>query len=199
MSTNIRRFGVTKFLAKTADLRSYEDARALVDWLNRAPQEHSRKRTVHLIEVLHAVNALPITAYAPLNRMLREIRRLIAPLRKIRWDYARRHSPTQFWYIDQTPPGDSEGLLRVARLSLHGLDWVRRCQGPQAQCPNRHKWFIAQKGNNVFCSDDCRENAWTERRKTPEGRAARARYMREHRATLKKLPHRRKQQGKKKS
>jgi hypothetical protein len=183
----IRRFGVTKFLAKTADFRSYQDAHALVDWLNEAPQERKRKRAVRLIDTLRAVNGLPLSDSVSVGRQLDEIRRLIAPLRKLRWDYARRHAPNQFWCIDQTPPGDFDGLLRVARLSSHGLDWVRRCAGP-----NCEKWFVAQKGNNFFCSDACRENAWSERRKSPDGRAARAKYMREHRATLKKRAQKRK-------
>jgi hypothetical protein len=190
VSTKIKTFGVTKFLAKTEDFRSYEDAHALVDWLNEAPQERWRKRAIRLIETLRAVNGLPLSDYVSVGRQLDEIRRLIAPLRKLRWDYARRYSPNQFWYIDQTPAGDFHGLLRVARLSSHGLDLVRRCEGPN--CPNWQEWFIAQKGNNVFCSDACRENAWNERRKTPEGRAARAKYMRDRRATLKKLAPKRK-------
>jgi hypothetical protein len=177
----IRRSGVTKFLAKTADFRSYQDAHALVDWLNKAPRERNRKRAMRLIDTLRTVNGLPLTDFVSVSRQLDEIRRLIAPLRKLRWDYARWYSPP-FWRIDQTPAGDFDGLLRVARLSSHGLDWVRRCAGP-----NCEKWFVAQKGNNFFCSDACRENAWTERRKTPEGRAERAKYMREHRGTLKKL------------
>jgi hypothetical protein len=147
-----------------------------------------------LIDTLRAVNGLPSSDLVSVGRQLDEIRRLIAPLRKLRWDYARRHSPNQFWYIDQTPPGDFDGLLRVARLSSHGLDWVRRCAGP-----NCEKWFVAQKGNNFFCSDACRENAWSERRKTPEGRAERAKYMREHRGTLKQRAQRRKQQDSAKS
>jgi hypothetical protein len=178
----IRRFGVTKFLAKTADFRSYEDAHALVDWLNEVPQERNRRRAVRLIDTLRAVNGLPLSDFASVGRQLDEIRRLIAPLRKLRWDYARRHSPKQFWYIDQTPPGEFDGLLRVARLSSHGLDWVRRCAGP-----NCEEWFIAQKGNNRFHSDACREKAWSEGRKTPEGRVARAKYMRSLRAVKKKL------------
>ncbi len=178
----IRRFGVTKFLAKTGDFRSYEDAHALVDWLNEVPQERERKRARRLIEILRAVNGLPLSDFVSVGRQLDEIRRLIAPLRKLRWDCSRRYFPKQFWCIDQTPPGDFVGLLRVARLSSHGLDLVRRCAGP-----NCEEWFVAQKGNNLFHSDACRENAWTERRKTPEAREARKLYMQNLRATKRRL------------
>src|SRR6266481_4756207 len=122
----VRTSGVTKFLAKTVDFRSYADAHALVDWLNEAPHERKRKQAMRLIDTYRAVNSLPLSDFVSVGRGIDEIRRLIAPLRKLRWDCFIRYSPKPFCCIDQTPPGDRDldGLLRVARLSSHGLDWV---------------------------------------------------------------------------
>jgi hypothetical protein len=69
----IRRFGVTKCLAKTADFRSYQDAHVLVDWLNEAPRARDRKRAIRLIDTLRAVNGLPLSDSVSVGHQLDEI------------------------------------------------------------------------------------------------------------------------------
>ena len=177
---------VTKFLTKNADVRSYSDAHALVRWLNEAPEEENRRIAIRLIQAVRRLNADATQDYATIGLQLDQINALIEPLQKLRWTCARKHSPSAAWYIDQTRPGDSEfGLLLIARLSSHGLDWIRQCAGPE--CDN---WFLGTKKNHRFCSDkkkECRQKFWDAKRKTPEGRSDRADYMQRRRETIKKL------------
>jgi hypothetical protein len=75
---------------------------------------------------------------------------------------------------------DDDSRLYVALMSLSyakPLDWVRECK----TC---HKWFMAAREKNRFCSTLCRVK-WHAH--TDEGKDKRAAYMRKHRADLKTL------------
>lgn len=173
----VNRSGVTNFLAKAADFRSYSDAQALIEWLNCKGQNLSRrqKRVVRAINVLREINRCAAGA-RPWQGLSSELSAIVKPLNHLRWRLMKNE--TGRWYLDQTYSGDADyGLFLVARLSGHGLDWVR-------QCPRCQKWFIGLKRTSLFCSEECRVTAWSERRKTPEGRQARKLYMRKHRKIL---------------
>jgi hypothetical protein len=50
-----------------------------------------------------------------------------------------------------------------------------------SQCPTCEKWLVLRRGHHRFCSGKCREKAF---RDSDEGRAKRARYMRQYRERL---------------
>ena len=69
-----------------------------------------------------------------------------------------------------------KALQQIERLSEKGLlDRIRRCQ----ICG---RWLFAKHRRQRFCKDSCREKAF---RKTPDGRAKRAKYMRKYRKDVK--------------
>jgi len=52
-----------------------------------------------------------------------------------------------------------------------------------SQCPTCEKWFVLRRVDHKFCSGKCREKAF---RHSDEGRAKRARFMRQYRERLKR-------------
>jgi hypothetical protein len=210
----VRIINVTKLPPKGVDLRSYTDARQLVDWLNteqpiwakeyKMPEEQAlylrdlrlfkrhQKKAQRATEILKEINAVVATEGTlpwpqRAKQLSDELGRLIRPLQWLRWRFGVEKGR---WYLDQTWRGDADyGLLLVARLSKHGLDWVRRC------CCG--KWFLAYSIRNRFHSATCRAAFWIEQVKTPEGRESRKLYMQKLRALKKVLKSRK--QGKRKA
>jgi hypothetical protein len=80
----------------------------------------------------------------------------------------------EFDHADET----SEALVSLAMLMQLGFaDRVRLC-------PNCGRFFFALRADSTLCSQQCRESAC---RKTPTGRKARAKYMRDYRKILRRL------------
>jgi len=201
-TTKERLIKVTKLLPKRVDLRSYTDARQLVDWLNteqplwakeyKMPEQQAlymrdlrafkrhQKKAQRAIEILEEINVIVATEgslpWPPRAKQLSdELGELIRPLQRLRW---RLGVAKGRWYLDQTWRGDANyGLFLVVRLSKYGLDWVRRCW-----CG---KWFLAYSGRNRFHSGECRQAFWAEELKTSEGRERRRLYMQALRARKK--------------
>jgi len=195
---NVKRVEVTKLPAKTSDLRSYTDAHQLVDFLNmREPMgvknlkakerewerrflKRCQENTGRAIELLREINATTAKEgsypWPPRAAQLSaELTRICEPLQRLRWRLGVERGR---YFLDQTWHGNENyGLLLVASLSQHGLEWVRRCA-----CG---KWFLAYSGRNRFHSDKCRQAFWAEHLKTPEGRERRRLYMQKLRALKK--------------
>jgi hypothetical protein len=68
---------------------------------------------------------------------------------------------------------DARHVMGVLDLAMRGL--LHRLR----HCDNCRRWFYARFEKQRFCSDACREKSF---RSTPEGRAARAKYMRRYRS-----------------
>jgi hypothetical protein len=74
----------------------------------------------------------------------------------------------------------ARALLAAVRLAEAGEIWrLRRCEHPN--CP---KWYFARRHDQHACSDSCRIGLYY---RTPEGKKARAEYMRKHRRDLKQM------------
>ncbi len=164
------------FRGKTSDLRSYGDARQLADWLNQnAPSLQGPQRRVgRLIELLR--QASRASGLSP--DQTTEIESLLLPAAGRPWKPVPRMGGTG-WYVSQTWPMELHGLVLAARLSDHGLEWIRRCP-----CGT---WFVAHNGRSQFHTEKCRVAFWMNFHKTPEGRAQRAAYMRQLRAAKKRI------------
>jgi len=202
MSKEKQSLRVTIFRRKRTDFRSYK-AENLVKWLN-IPKDHphwrAMKRVANLIADLREINSIAENQDAEDHdestkargfALDAEIRRLIRPLRRLQWQLIptvrNREGRLVGWHLEPAPGGDvlRRVLLYVAELSREGLlDWVRQC------CCGR--WFLAYTSRSKHHSPECKKAFESALRKSPEGRAERAKYMREHRATLKKLAPKRK-------
>lgn len=178
MSTQKRLQPVTSFRSKTAAWRSYADAEALAAWMNQKESGLCRHqgKVRRAIIVMRQINSLgPWPASVPwperMRELAEEVHELISPLKHLRW----RIVPSKGrWFLDQTYSGDTNyGLLLVARLSQHGLDWVRQCS-----CG---KWFVGYTSRQRFCSAKCKKAFEAALRKTPEEREKRRQYMRNYR------------------
>jgi hypothetical protein len=194
---------VTIFDRKKLDLRSYK-AENLVKWLN-VPKDHPQwgamKRVANLIADLREINSIAENQDAEDHdestkargyALSAEILKLIRPLRRSQWrlipTLRNRKGRLVGWHLELSSGADlGRVLLQVAELSRDGLlDWVRQCH-----CG---RWFLGYTSRSKYHSPECKEAFESAQRKTPEGRAARAKYMREHRGTLKKLEQKRKRQ-----
>jgi hypothetical protein len=181
---------VTTFFGKSSDLRSYTDARSLVDWLNEPnpdlkPHQEKAARAIDVLRKLNSTPAKEIRQGSPRVKQLREeLELVIQPLLHLQWriipDIAGR------LYLNQIDRGDvNYGLLLIARLSEHGLNWV-------CECPCG-KWFIGRSGPTRFHSKECRLAFWKDALKTPEGREHRRLYMQKLRATKAKMKSKRRE------
>jgi hypothetical protein len=178
---------VTTFEGKMADFRAYIDADFLVKWLNDVKGAKQR-RVVRLIAALREFNAtVPGKGGWPpeVHQLRVEIYRLAKPLTRSRL-LLRPARLTEQGYehfcLEQEPRRnwrDNTGvaLLKVARLSRHGLDWVRQCH-----CD---KWFVTYNSRSRFCSPECKRTFEAEQRKTEEGKKQWREYMRRYRANPK--------------
>lgn len=158
------------FRSKSGDSRSYADACNLVKWLNSRVQSlrKTQEQTAKLIELLR----LASEADSPRPYKV-GIETLLRPLQDCPWKLVPRVRGTG-WYAAPNWPFELHGLILAARLSAHGLDWVRQC--------NCGKWFVAYNRRNRFCSPVCKRAFESEQRKTEEGKRRRRVYMKEHRA-----------------
>jgi hypothetical protein len=186
VGVKVKRSAVTAFLSKKLDSRSYSNAWLLVDWLNYPDPRLKRhqKQTARAIEILREINRILATKGTPnfkwppeVSRLSRELEPMLRHQRSA-WAALVRDGR---YVLEEVPLQKSKyGLLLVALLSQRGLEWVR-------QCPCG-RWFIAYSSRNRFHSGDCKLAFEAASRKTPEGRRARAQWMREHRALLKANP-----------
>jgi hypothetical protein len=175
MSRQIRlRRPETSFTGKAADLRSYGDASGLANWLN-LPGPSLRpyqEQTAKLIELLRQVSGSDAGTLRP------QIEALLLPAAACPWKLVPRLR-TKGWFAAQHWPPEHHGLMLAARLSAHGLDWVRQCS-----CG---KWFVAYNRRNSSCSRECRQAFDAQQRKTPDAREQLRVYMRKYRLSMKKL------------
>jgi hypothetical protein len=85
--------------------------------------------------------------------------------------------------LDLAPMANPDyGILLLVDVDRAGL--MSRIR----ECPHCAKWFFAKNSKKEFCSKDCQEKHWHHRQpKTASSRKAKAKYMRDYRATKKKL------------
>jgi hypothetical protein len=84
--------------------------------------------------------------------------------------------------------------LAVSGLNLKGVAFTAMLKLSQAgllarvrRCESCRKWLFADSTRQRFHTDGCREKGHRADRKTPEGRAKRAEYMREYRKNLSQI------------
>jgi hypothetical protein len=141
-------------------------AHSLIDWLNvRKPRIRSIQIAVaEYIRSLHSDRQRPLPAAA---RSL-----FVGPI-QVRL----RNIPNKGLDLVGFADRDYAALL-LHDLSISGL------LGRIRECPGCGRWFFAENEKQKVCSDTCRVKCW---QKTPVGRAKRAAYMRDWRATNRKL------------
>jgi hypothetical protein len=179
------------FLAKSTDVDDWADATELIEWLNLedANLRSYQKQTIHLIELLQQLNTasiedalmrdretpgrLPSLAQVDVGE---EIERALKPLARQPWRV--RVTSDGRWFLRQDVPDIRyHGLVWITQLSPRALTWIRQCK----QCGRS---FLARSSRNWFDSRECERSYEDAQRKTPEARAARATWMREHRRVL---------------
>jgi hypothetical protein len=164
---------------------------SLIQWLNS--DSSSKKPAVRLIEALRERNLLAESqdkseeARRAGYDLHLEILKLTKPLRRTWWDLV--PSPEMSdgldslrgWHLQQKQRGEVGKVLElVASLSEYKLlDSVRQCSCGE--------WFLAYHRRDKHHSPKCKREFEAAQRKTPEGRSERAKYMRELRATKRRI------------
>lgn len=170
------------------EVKTSKAVKDLADWLN--------KRDIKLLksqeQVLEAIRLLRKRSLA--NEEIEELLRMFARIQTKFLIWARKH----IYMLDENelkPAGYVVYDPRPSGANPNGLDWIlvgpdfrydgageddgfvllalaareRRLESI-GECGQCEKWFARRTIKNRFCSEECQQEFWNQRRKTTEGR-----------------------------
>jgi hypothetical protein len=149
----------------------------LADWLNgKFPQDSEWQDFRALAEARNKVENVVRLLRTNVAEARKAVRRDFGQVR-VYWDvFAGRDESCVKTVADATTPL-GYGIFLLNGVSRQDLDRLRQCRRPGCE-----KWFVAKDAKKGFCSQDCREVSWAEKRKTPEVRKERSAARKRQRA-----------------
>jgi hypothetical protein len=149
----------------------------VADWLNgKIPQAPEWQDFRALAEARDKVENVVRLLRTSVTEAREAVRRDFGQVR-VYWDvFAGRDEACVQTVADAgTPLG--YGIFLLSNVSREDLERLRQCRRTGCQ-----KWFVAKDAKKGFCSQDCREISWAEKRKTPEVRKERSAARKRQRA-----------------